>query len=94
VQQFQSASTTQATSIARLLAFHEGLRAALAAAPTGEFTDPADWDRRGYVLNCADLGVTIFRDQYATEYGRDPQAGEDQHVQAVKLRRGTQQPRP
>jgi hypothetical protein len=94
VQHFQSAGTTEATSIVRLLAFHEGLRAALAAAPTGEFTDPDDWDRRGYVLNCADLGVSIFRDQYATQYGHDPQAGEDQHVQAVKLRRRTQQPRP
>jgi hypothetical protein len=47
------------TSTARLLAFHEGLRAALAAASTDEFTD---WDRHGYLLNCADLGVAIFRD--------------------------------
>jgi hypothetical protein len=81
VGHFDRAGTTQLhpdTSAACLLAFHEGLRAALAAAPTGEFTDQADWDRHGYMLNCADLGVTIFRDQY----GRDPQADEDQHITA------------
>ncbi len=93
VQHFDRASSTQfhaGTSAVCLLAFHEGLRAALAAAPTEEFTDQADWDRRGYMLNCADLGVTIFRDQY----GHDPQAGEDQHIAAVKHRNDPQSPGP
>ena len=60
VQHFDQASTTQfhaGAGTACLLAFHEGLRAALAASPTGEFTDQADRDRRGYLLNFADLGV-------------------------------------
>jgi len=97
VQHFDRTSTTHlhaGSSTACLLAFHEGFRAALAAAPTEEFTERAHWDRRGYILNCADLGVSIFRDQYLAQYGRDPQAGEDQHVQAVKDRNNPQSPGP
>jgi hypothetical protein len=97
VQHFDRANSTQfhaGTSAACLLAFHEGLRAALAAAPTEEFTDQADWDRRDYMLNCADLGVTIFRDQYVAQYGHDPQTDEDQHVHAVKHRNNPQLPGP
>jgi hypothetical protein len=97
VQHFGQVNATQfhaGTSAARLLAFHEGLRAALAAAPIGDFADQAGWDRRSYLLNCADLGVTIFRDQYVAQYGHDPQAGEDQHVQAVKHLHNPQSPGP
>ncbi|HYS35329.1 MAG TPA: hypothetical protein VEO01_06775 [Pseudonocardiaceae bacterium] len=97
MQHFQQASTTQlptGTSIARLLAFEESFRTALAAAPTKEFTDQAQWNWRGYMLELADLSVTLLQDQYLTQYGHDPQAAEDQHVQTVKHRAGTQPPRP
>jgi hypothetical protein len=79
-------------SIARLLAFHEGLRAALAAAPTE--ADQDQRDRCGYLLDCADLSVTLFQDQYLAHYGHDPQAAEDHHVQAVKHRTDPQSPEP
>jgi hypothetical protein len=79
------------TSNARLLAFHEGLYAALAAAPTGQFAEQTQGDWRTYVLNCADLGVRIFRD-LAIIHVRDPQAAEDQHVRAVQGRNNPQTP--
>jgi hypothetical protein len=95
LQHFHQVSSTQfdaATSNARLLAFHEGLYAALESAPTGEFTDQTDEDRRSYILSCADLAVRIFRDLDVAEYGRDPQTGEDQHVRAVQHRNNPQTP--
>jgi len=70
------------------------LHTALAASPTGAFTDQADWDRRGYLLNCAELGVTIFRDLDIVQHGHDPQTDEDRHVQAVKHRHNPQSPEP
>jgi hypothetical protein len=89
VQHFQQVSCTQfdaGTSNARLLAFHEGLYAALTAAPpTEEFANQTELDRRSYVLSCANLGVRVFQD-LATAHGRDPQVGEDEHVQAIKHR--------
>jgi hypothetical protein len=66
-QHFQEASVTH-HSIVCLLAFHEGLRAALAAAPTEELTAQAHGER-GYKLGCAELGVTFFRALYVAEYG-------------------------
>jgi hypothetical protein len=87
-QHFQQVTSTQFgtdTSNARLLAFHEGLYAALESAPTDEFADQTELDRRSYVLSCADLGVRVFQG-LTTAHARDPQAGEDQHVQAVKFR--------
>jgi hypothetical protein len=94
VQHFQRVSSTQLdadTSNARLLAFHEGLYAALAVAPTEEFANQTELDRRSYILSCADLGVRVFQD-LAITHGRDPQAAEDQHVRAVQHRHNPQAP--
>ncbi len=84
VQHFDRASATQ---------FHAGTSAACLLA-SGAFTDQADWDRRGYLLNCAELGVTIFRDLDIVQHGHDPQTDEDRHVQAVKHRHNPQSPEP
>jgi hypothetical protein len=95
LQHFHQVSSTQfpaGTSAARLLAFREGFCWALAAAPTGKFADQTDEDRRSYILSCADLAVRIVRDLDVAEYGRDPQAGEDQHVRAVGHRNNPQSP--
>jgi hypothetical protein len=75
-------------------AFHEGLRAALVVAPTTEIEHPAQWYWCGHLLGRVERDVSRYRQRYVAEHGHDPQAGDDQHVEAVKQRRGTQQPEP
>ena len=93
LEHFQRASLARLPSdgsLDRLLAFHQGLRAAPAATPIGDVTDQ---DRVGWcedLLEFADLSVTLF----LAHCGHDPQAAEDQHVQAVKHRTGTRSPEP
>ncbi|HEY3610418.1 MAG TPA: hypothetical protein VGL06_23155 [Pseudonocardiaceae bacterium] len=94
---FRQASVARLPSdggIARLLAFHEGFRAALAAAPIEEFTDQDQHDWCGHILDCAELSVTLFQNQYLAHHGHDPQADEDEHVQTIQHRSAAQLPGP
>jgi hypothetical protein len=95
LEHFQRASLARLPadgSIDRLLAFHQGLRAALEAAPAEDVTDEDRLDWCEGLLEVADLSVTLFQEQYIAQYGHDLQAGEDQHITAVKYRNDAQQP--
>jgi hypothetical protein len=92
VQHFQWAGLLRLpndSSTARHLAFNKGFQAALAVAHTNEFEYQAQWNWRGYMLDCVDRCVNLYGEKYVAEYGRDPQEGEDQHTKAVKQRTGT-----
>jgi hypothetical protein len=94
---FQQTSLTLLSSddsTVRLLAFHEGFSVALAAAPTHECTNQVHRDWRDDMQEVADRAVGLFRKLHVAQYGRDPQADEDHHVQAVKQRTSTRAPGP
>jgi hypothetical protein len=94
---FQQVSRTRLPtdgSTVRLLAFHEGFSAALAAAPIDECASQAHRDWRDDMQEVADRAVRLFRKLHIAQYGQDPQTDEDHHVQAVKHRTATRAPGP